>query len=67
MIWGGKNNRFTLAAVEFTIFHVLIYKSDIVLVILCGCETWSHASREEIGLRVSVSGMVRGIFDVSGR
>jgi len=47
---GSKNNRFTLAAIQFTIFHVLIYKSDIVLVILCGCEIWSHASREEIRL-----------------
>ena len=36
-----------LAAVQFGVFRVLIYKTDIVRVILCGCEIWSVVSREE--------------------
>ena len=41
--------------------------TDIVLVIVYGCEIWSVASREEIGLRVIDSRVVRRIFDVRGR
>ena len=56
-----------LATVQLGMFHVLIYKTDIVPLILCGCEIWSHTSREETRLRVSVSRVVRRIFDMSGR
>jgi len=45
--------------------HVLIYKTDIVCVILCGFEIWCLPSREEHGLRVCDSRVVRGILDVS--
>jgi len=48
-------------------FHVLIYKSDIVPVIFCGCEIWSLMSKEEIRLKVIDSMVVRRIFDVKGR
>jgi hypothetical protein len=48
-------------------FHVLIYKSDIVSVILCGCEIWSLMSKEEIRLKVIESRVVRRIFDVRER
>ena len=56
-----------LATVQLGMFHVLIYKTDIVPLILCGCEIWSHTSREETRLRVTVSRVVRRIFDMSGR
>ena len=36
-----------LAAVQLGMFHVLIYKTDIVPVILCGCESCCVMSREE--------------------
>jgi hypothetical protein len=48
-------------------FHLLICKSDIVPVILCGCEIWSVVSREEHRLRVCERREVRRIFDVRGR
>jgi hypothetical protein len=48
-------------------FHVLVYKTDIVPVILCGCEIWSLMSKEEIKLKVIESRVVMGIFDVRGR
>ena len=44
--------------------HVLICKTDIVPVILCGCEIWCLVSREEHRLRVCESRVVRRIFDV---
>jgi hypothetical protein len=39
-----------------------IYKAMIELVVLCGCETWSHALRKEHRLRVFESRMLMGIF-----
>ena len=36
-----------LAAAQFGVFRVLIYKTDIVRVILCVCEVCSVVSREE--------------------
>jgi len=47
--------------------HVLIYKTEIVHVILCGCEIWCLTSREEHRLRVFESRVVRRIFVVRGR
>jgi hypothetical protein len=47
--------------------HVLIYKTDIVPVILCGYEIWCLALREEHRLRVCESREVRGIFGMGGR
>jgi hypothetical protein len=44
--------------------HVLIYKTEIVPVILCGCEIWCLLSREEHRLKVFEGRLVRGIFDV---
>ena len=46
--------------------HVLIYKTDSVLVILCGCEIWCLMSRKEHRLRVCEGRVVRRIFDVRG-
>jgi hypothetical protein len=48
-------------------FYVLINKTDIVPVILCGCEIWSLMSKEEIRLNITESGLVRRIFDLRGR
>jgi hypothetical protein len=56
-----------LAAIRFTMLHVSIYKTDIFLVILCGCEIWCLMSSEGNRLRVCESGVVRGIFGVRGR
>jgi hypothetical protein len=57
-----------LAAIRFRMLHVLIYQTDAVLVILCGCEIWCLTSREdEHRMRVCESSVVRRIFDVSGR
>jgi hypothetical protein len=36
-----------LAAVQFRMLHVLIYETDILPVILCWCEIWCLASREQ--------------------
>jgi len=44
-----------------------ICKTDIVPVILCGCEIWCLVSREEHRLRVCESRVVRRIFDMRGR
>jgi len=48
------------------VFHVLIYETDIVPIIFCGCEIWSLTSRE---LRVGgfESRMVRRMLDVRAR
>jgi len=61
---GVKNNTFRQYLLPFRMFLVLIYKSDIVPVILCGCEIWSVKSIEEIRLKVIESRVVRRIFDV---
>ena len=50
-----------LAAIQFRMLHVLIYKTDSVPVILCGCEIWCLASRKEHRLRVCESRVVRRI------
>jgi hypothetical protein len=52
MILGDKEQyiQATLATVQFGMFHVLIYKSDIVPVILYGCEILPLMSKEEIRL-----------------
>jgi len=56
-----------LATIKFGMLHVLIYKTDIVPVILCGCKIWCLASREEQRLRVCDSRVVRGIFGLRVR
>jgi len=38
-----------LAAIQFRMLHVLICKTDIVPVILCGCEILCLVSQEEYG------------------
>jgi hypothetical protein len=48
-------------------FHVLIYETDIVPVIFCGCKIWSLTSREELRVGVFESGVVVRIFDVRAR
>jgi hypothetical protein len=45
-----------LAAFQFRMLHVLSYRTDIVTVIVCGCEIWCLASGEERRLRVCESG-----------
>ena len=47
--------------------HVLIYRTDIVTVILCGSGIWCLMSREDHRLMVCESRGVRRIFDVRGR
>ena len=39
-----------------------IYRTIILLVVLCGCETWSLTLREERRLRVSENRVLRRIF-----
>jgi hypothetical protein len=46
---------------EDTILH-RIYKSIILPVVLCGCETWSLTVREEHKLRVFENRVLRRIF-----
>jgi len=62
-----QNSQAILATVQFGMFHVLIYKTDIVPVILCGCEIWYVVSREENRQRVCGTRVDRRIFDVRGR
>jgi len=56
-----------VGTIRFRMLHALVYKTDIVPVILCGCEIWCLMSREEHRLRVCESRVVRRIFDVKGR
>jgi hypothetical protein len=42
--------------------RVKIYKTIILPVVLCGCETWSVTLREEHRLRVFENRVLRGIF-----
>jgi len=51
-----------LATAQFGMLHVLFCKTEIVPVILCGCEAWCIVSRGEKILNVCESGAVRGIF-----
>jgi hypothetical protein len=41
---------------------IRIYKTIILPVVLCGCETWSLTLREEHRLRVFENRALRGIF-----
>jgi hypothetical protein len=41
---------------------VKIYKTTILSVVLCGCETWSLIFKEEHRLRVFENRVLRGIF-----
>ena len=41
---------------------IQIYRTVIVPVVLCGCETWSLTLREERKLRVFENRVLRGIF-----
>ena len=52
-----------LVTIQFRMLHVLSYRTDIVTVILCGCEIWCLTSRGH-RLRVCESRVVRRIFDV---
>jgi len=52
-----------LAAIQFRMLPGLIYRTDIVPVILGGCEIWCLMTREQ---RFCESRVVRGIFGVSG-
>ena len=55
-----------LAPFQFRMLHVLIYKTDSVPFILCGCEVGCLRSRKEHRLRVCEGRVVRRIFDVKG-
>jgi hypothetical protein len=61
-----------LATVQFRIFclpissknlKIEIYKTIVLLVILCGCETSSLSQREELRLRVSENRLPRRIIE----
>jgi len=51
---------------QFKMFHILIFKSYIVPVILFGFKILFLSLREECKLRVCESRVVRRIFDVGG-
>jgi len=53
-----------LVTIQFRMLHVLIYKIDIVGVILCGCEICCVMSREEHRWWVCESRVVRRMFGV---
>jgi len=42
--------------------NIKIYRTVILPVVLCGCETWSLTLREERRLRVFENRVLRGIF-----
>ena len=44
-----------LAAIQFRMLHVLSYRTEIVPVILSGCEIWSYVKR-----RTQIEGFERG-------
>jgi hypothetical protein len=44
------------------VFVIKIYRTIILPVVLCGCETWSLTLREEHRLRVFENRMLRRIF-----
>jgi len=54
------------AAIQFRMLHVLIYKTDVPL-ILCGCEIRLLTSQEQHRWWVCERRVVRRIFDVRGR
>jgi len=41
---------------------IKVYRTIILPVVLCGCETWSLTLSEELGLRVCKNRMLRRIF-----
>jgi hypothetical protein len=43
-----------------------VYKTIILSAIFYGCETWSHALREELRLRVFKKRVLRRIFGLKG-
>ena len=43
-----------------------MYRTVTLLVVLCGCETWSLTLREEHRLRVFENGVLRIIFGPKG-
>ena len=56
-----------LATFQFRMLHLPNCKTDIVPVILCGCEIRCLVLREEHRLKVCESRVVRRIFDVRVR
>jgi hypothetical protein len=42
--------------------NIIMYKTIILPVVLCGCETWSLTLRKEHGLRVSENWVLKRIF-----
>jgi len=50
-----------------SMWNVSCSLTDIVPVIVYGCDIWSVASREDNGLRVIDTRVVRRIFDARGR
>jgi hypothetical protein len=57
--FGAEPSVFSSAVKNLT---VRIYKTIILPVVLCGCETWSLTLREEHGLRVFENRVLRRIF-----
>jgi hypothetical protein len=53
----------SLSRLLSTNFKVNMYKTIILPVVLCGCETWSLTLREEHRLRVFEKRVLRGIFE----
>jgi hypothetical protein len=55
-----------LATIQFRVFCLpaccLIYKTIILPVVFCGCETWSLTLKEEHRLRVFENRVLRRIF-----
>jgi len=45
---------------------IKIYRTVILPIVLCGCETWSLTLREELRLRVYENRVLRGIFVAKG-
>jgi hypothetical protein len=52
----------SLLAAAILFDHCDIYRNVILLVVLCGCETWSLTLREERRLRVFENSVLRRIF-----
>jgi hypothetical protein len=42
--------------------NIKIYRTEILPVVVCGCETWSLTLREERRLRMLENGVLRRIF-----
>jgi len=50
------------SSVLYKNIKIKMYRSVILPVVLCGCETWSLTLREECRLRVFENGVLRRIF-----